>query len=79
MHRPSRIGCQNHPEVSEVGQYLRTILRASARVVPDNNPDAFSIRAGPSVMGAVWRTIRFAREEVERTEWGIRQSIDRRQ
>ena len=29
-------------------------------------PDAFSIRAGPSVLGAVLRTLRFARTEVER-------------
>lgn len=68
---PRGLDARNHPEVSEVGQYLRTILKGSQRVVPDNNPDAFSIRAGPSVMGAVWRTIRFAREEVERELNGV--------
>ena len=36
-----------------------------------NKPDAFSIRATPSVMGAIWRTIRFAKEEVERELNGV--------
>lgn len=65
------LDARNHPEVSEVGTYLRTILDGSKRVLPTNNPDAFSIRAGPSVMGAVWKTIRFARTEVERELNGV--------
>lgn len=68
---PRGLDARNHPEVSEVGTILRTILTGSKRVLPDNNPDAFSIRAGPSVMGAVWRTIRFARTEVERELNGV--------
>ena len=57
---------RRHPEVEEVGSQLRTILSGSQRVVETRNPDAFSIRAGPSVMGAVLRTLRFAEEEVNR-------------
>ncbi len=62
---------RKHPEVAEVGELLRQIVNGSQRVLPDNNIDAFSIRATPSVMGAVWRTIRFAKEEVERELNGI--------
>lgn len=57
---------RRHPEVEEVGALLRDILEASRRVTPAQRPDAFSIRAGPSVMGAILRTIRFAAEEVQR-------------
>lgn len=57
---------RNHPEVEEVGAILRELLQDSSRVLSDNKPDAFSIRAGPSVMGAILRTLRFAKEEVHR-------------
>ena len=60
-----------HPEVAEVGTILRRLLKGSKRVLSTNKPDAFSIRATPSVMGAIWRTIRFAREEVERELNGV--------
>jgi histidine ammonia-lyase len=55
---------RGHREVSQVGTQIRAILKGSQRVTPSKNPDAFSIRAGPSVMGAVLRTFRFAEEEV---------------
>ena len=54
---------RRHPEVEEVGNILRQLLKGSKRVLSNNMPDAFSIRATPSVMGAIWRTIRFAKEE----------------
>lgn len=62
---------RRHPEVEEVGVILRTLLADSQRVLDTNKPDAFSIRATPSVMGAIWRTIRFAKEEVERELNGV--------
>lgn len=62
---------RRHPEVEEVGAILRQLLRGSRRVLDTNNPDAFSIRATPSVMGAIWRTIRFAKGEVERELNGV--------
>ena len=60
-----------HPEVVEVGSILQNILRDSKRVLNDNKPDAFSIRAGPSVLGAILRTLRFAKEEVTRELNGV--------
>ena len=62
---------RRHPEVAEVGAILRELLNGSKRVLSTNKPDAFSIRATPSVMGAIWRTIRFAKEEVERELNGV--------
>ena len=62
---------RRHPEVDEVGAILRQLLKGSKRVLNNNRPDAFSIRATPSVMGAIWRTIRFAKEEVERELNGV--------
>ena len=62
---------RRHPEVEEVGAILRQLLKGSKRVLKTNKPDAFSIRATPSVMGAIWRTIRFAKEEVERELNGV--------
>ena len=62
---------RRHPEVEEVGNILRQLLKGSKRVLSNNKPDAFSIRATPSVMGAIWRTIRFAKEEVERELNGV--------
>lgn len=62
---------RRHPEVEEVGVILRSLLADSRRVLDTNKPDAFSIRATPSVMGAIWRTIRFAKEEVERELNGV--------
>ena len=62
---------RRHPEVEEVGAILRSLLADSQRVLNANKPDAFSIRATPSVMGAIWRTIHFAKEEVERELNGV--------
>lgn len=62
---------RRHPEVEEVGNILRRLLKGSQRVLRNNKPDAFSIRATPSVMGAIWRTIRFAKKEVERELNGV--------
>ena len=57
---------RRHPEVEEIGALLRDLLEGSQRVTPNKKPDAFSIRSGPSVMGAILRTIRFSEEEVQR-------------
>ena len=60
------LSTRSHPEVVEVGAELERLLSNSKRVLDSRSPDAFSIRAGPSVLGAVLRTLRFARTEVER-------------
>ncbi len=62
---------RNHPDVPAVGQLLRNLLKDSQRVLSSNRIDAFSIRATPSVMGAIWSTIRFAKLEVERELNGV--------
>ena len=63
---PRALRARRHPEVDDVGGFLRDLLQDSKRVTSNKKPDAFSIRAGPSVMGAILRTIRFANEEVQR-------------
>ena len=60
---PKALTMRGHPEVAQVGEMLRAWLQGSYRVTEDRAPDAFSLRCGPSVMGAVLRTIRFAEEE----------------
>ena len=57
------LSLRGHPEVAEVGSMLRDWLDGSLRVNEERAPDAFSLRCGPSVMGAVLRTVRFAEEE----------------
>ena len=54
------------PETAEIGVYLRTILDGSTRVHPNRQPDAFSIRSGPSVMGSCLRTLRLVNAEIHR-------------
>ena len=68
---PRALEVRQHPEVAEVGSILRNILRDSQRVLGSNKPDAFSIRAGPSVLGAILRTLRFAKEEITRELNGV--------
>ena len=63
---PRVLRSRRHPEVNDVGDVLRELLTDSLRVSPNKKPDAFSIRCGPSVMGAILRTIRFSYEEVQR-------------
>ncbi len=62
---PRVLKARRHPEVDRVGELLRQLLDGSQRVTPNKRPDAFSIRAGPSVMGAILRTLRFVEEEVQ--------------
>ncbi|MEC7986359.1 MAG: aromatic amino acid lyase [Myxococcota bacterium] len=63
---PRVLSLRGHPECVEVGQELGRILHGSQRVQSDRNPDAFSIRCGPSVMGAILNTIRHSRMCVDR-------------
>jgi len=58
------LSLRGHPDVEPIGAALRSILRDSKRVHPQQRPDAFSLRCGPSVMGAIRRTFLFVEEEV---------------
>lgn len=49
-----------------VGRRLRTLLEGSSQVVVGREPDAFSIRCSPTVMGTFWRTLSFVTVEVTR-------------
>jgi histidine ammonia-lyase len=63
---PRALKLRGHPDAERVGSRLRHLLEGSARVSQERRPDAFSIRCGPSVMGAVLRTVDFAEVEVDR-------------
>lgn len=49
-----------------VGRRLRGLLSGSSQVVPGREPDAFSIRCSPAVMGTFWRTLSYISVEVTR-------------
>jgi histidine ammonia-lyase len=58
------LSLRGHPDVEPIGDALRSLLGDSKRVHAQQRPDAFSLRCGPSVMGAIRRTVLFAEEEV---------------
>ena len=62
---PKALQVRGHAEGREIGEKLRAYLDGSKRVHDQRNPDAFSIRCGPSVMGAFLRSLEFCKEEVE--------------
>lgn len=49
-----------------VGQRLRELLEGSTQVTAAREPDAFSIRCSPTVMGTFWRTLSYVTVEVTR-------------
>ncbi|MFT4978278.1 MAG: histidine ammonia-lyase [Myxococcota bacterium] len=49
-----------------VGRRLRELLTGSTQVVAGREPDAFSIRCSPTVMGTFWRMLSFVTVEVTR-------------
>ena len=49
-----------------VGRRLRELLEGSQQVVEGREPDAFSIRCSPTVMGTFWRMLSFVTVEVTR-------------
>jgi histidine ammonia-lyase len=54
-----------HAGARLIGRRLREQLEGSTLAASHRNPDAFSIRCTPQVMGAVWRTLSFATVEVK--------------
>ncbi|MDG1480745.1 MAG: aromatic amino acid lyase [Myxococcota bacterium] len=60
---PRALG-RTHAGAGLVGRRLRELLAGSTLASPDRDPDAFSIRCTPQVMGAVWRTLSFSTVEV---------------
>ncbi len=58
------LSLRGHPDVEPIGASLRFLLEGSQRVHDSQRPDAFSLRCGPSVMGAIRRTFLFVEEEV---------------
>ncbi|MEL6348635.1 MAG: aromatic amino acid lyase [Myxococcota bacterium] len=55
-----------HRGAAMVGQRLRDLLEGSTQVTDQRDPDAFSIRCTPAVMGAVWRALSVVTVEVTR-------------
>ena len=65
------LSLRGHPDVEPIGSLFAFLLEGSQRVHDSQRPDAFSLRCGPSVMGAIRRTFLFVEEEVNHGLNGI--------
>ncbi|MBT3222034.1 MAG: aromatic amino acid lyase [Proteobacteria bacterium] len=63
---PLAIGRRNHPGAIGVASRLRHLLQGSQLVVPGRNPDPFSIRCAPAVLGAAQDALQYVKTVVQR-------------